>query len=116
MTDENITQKLISIVRCEIDLSSDIDEEELKQFISGIVHRETLDARYSLKEKERLIKDIYDSIRKLDILQELIEDEDVSEIMVNGPETIFVERKGEIYKWNKKFSSKEKEISQGGTI
>lgn len=108
MTDENITQKLISIVRCEIDLSSDIDEEELKQFISGIVHRETLDARYSLKEKERLIKDIYDSIRKLDILQELIEDEDVSEIMVNGPETIFVERKGEIYKWNKKFSSKEK--------
>ena len=47
-------------------------------------------------------------MRKLDVLQELIEDESVTEIMVNGPDNIFVERAGKLTRWNKTFTSKEK--------
>lgn len=47
-------------------------------------------------------------MRKLDVLQELIEDESVTEIMVNGPDAIFVERAGKLTRWNKTFTSKEK--------
>ena len=47
-------------------------------------------------------------MRKLDVLQELIEDETVTEIMVNGPDSVFVERAGRLTKWDKSFTSKEK--------
>ena len=47
-------------------------------------------------------------IHILDVLQELIEDETVTEIMVNGPDAIFVERGGRLGKWDKSFTSREK--------
>ncbi|MCR5847882.1 MAG: CpaF family protein [Lachnospiraceae bacterium] len=108
MTDEKVTERLAAVVRSELDLSSNPDEHEVRKITAQIVYRETVDEKYSLRDKECLIRDIFDSIRKLDVLQELIEDEEVSEIMVNGFEKIFIEKKGEIIEWNKKFNSKEK--------
>lgn len=61
-----------------------------------------------LKEKVQLRQELFYSVRKLDVLQELIEDESVTEIMVNGPDTIFVERGGKLSKWHKSFTSREK--------
>jgi len=108
MIDDKETERLIAIVRSEIDLSSDQSEEEVKVFIAQTVYRETLENNYSYKDRDNLVKIIFDSIRKLDILQELIEDEEISEIMVNGYDRIFVEKKGSIFEWPKKFASKEK--------
>ena len=108
MIDEKETERLIAIVRSETDLSSDQNEEEVKELIAQIVYRETFENNYSYKERDNLVKIIFDSIRKLDILQELIEDEEVSEIMVNGYDRIFVEKRGNIFEWPKKFASKEK--------
>ena len=51
---------------------------------------------------------MFHSVRKLDVLQELIEDETVTEIMVNGPDAIFVERAGKLSRWEKTFTSGEK--------
>lgn len=62
----------------------------------------------SLKEKVQLRQELFHSVRKLDVLQELIEDETVTEIMVNGPDAIFVERAGKLKKWDKTFTSGEK--------
>lgn len=105
---EKKTENLKGIVRSEIDPYSEMGEEEIKCLIAEIVYRETLEMCMSLKEKEALVKSIFDSIRKLDILQELIEDEDVSEIMVNGYESIFIEKGGSIREWDKCFATKEK--------
>lgn len=55
-----------------------------------------------------LAKELFDSVRRLDILQELIDDKSVTEIMVNGPDTIFIEKAGKVVRWNRGFSSKEK--------
>lgn len=55
-----------------------------------------------------LRKRLYNSIKKLDILQELIEDDDITEIMVNGYNNIFIEKNGRITRWNRAFESEEK--------
>ena len=108
MIDGKETERLIAIVRSEIDLSSDPSEDEVKVLIAQTVYRETFENNYSYKDRDTLVKIIFDSIRKLDILQELIEDEEISEIMVNGYDRIFVEKRGSIFEWPKKFASKEK--------
>ena len=108
MIDEKETERLIAIVRSEIDLSTDPSEEEVKVLIAQTVYRETFENNYSYKDRDNLVKIIFDSIRKLDVLQELIEDEEISEIMVNGYDRIFVEKRGNIFEWPKRFASKEK--------
>ena len=108
MINEKETERLIAVVRSEIDLSSDPSEEEVKVLIAQTVYRETFENNYSYKDRDNLVKIIFDSIRKLDVLQELIEDEDISEIMVNGYDRIFVEKRGNIFEWPKRFASKEK--------
>ena len=108
MVNEKETERLIAIVRNELNLSSDQSEEEVKVLIAQTVYRETFENNYSYKDRDNLVKVIFDSIRKLDVLQELIEDEEISEIMVNGYDRIFVEKRGSIFEWPKKFSTKEK--------
>ncbi len=56
----------------------------------------------------QLRQELFYSVRKLDVLQELIEDETVTEIMVNGPDSIFVERKGKLTRWPKSLQIEEK--------
>lgn len=62
----------------------------------------------TLEDKKRLRRELFYSIRRLDILQDLIEDPTVTEIMVNGPDKIFTEIDGEIYPYYEGFSSMEK--------
>ena len=108
MIEENEILKYTSSVRSELEVYEDSKEDEVRSEIARIIYRETAEENYSLKDRETLVKNVFDSIRKLDVLQELIEDEEISEIMVNGYDHIFIEKKGMIYEWNKRFSSREK--------
>ena len=108
MIDENEILKYTSSVRSELEVYEDSKEDEVRSEIARIIYRETAEENFSLKDRETLVKNVFDSIRKLDVLQELIEDEEISEIMVNGYDHIFIEKKGTIYEWNKRFSSREK--------
>lgn len=60
-----------------------------------------------LKERVALRNGLFDSFRRLGVLQELVDDREVTEIMVNGPDKIFVERKGRVEQWDKGFESTE---------
>ena len=62
----------------------------------------------TLGERLKLHRELFDSFRRLDILQELVDDPRVTEIMVNGPDAIFVERAGKLSRWEKTFTSGEK--------
>lgn len=95
-------------VLSEMDLSRDISDEEVRVMITKAT-RETIGIRsVSLKERVFVENAVFNGLRRLDIIQELVEDEDVTEIMVNGPNHIFYERGGAIYQWNRKFESEEK--------
>lgn len=92
----------------KLDLSRELSDEEILETIDELVLNNMRDACTSLKEKVELRQELFYSVRKLDVLQELIEDNSVTEIMVNGPETIFIERDGKLTRWNKSFTSREK--------
>ena len=64
-------------------------------------------ARLSLQDKALYRKQLYDSFRGMDILQPLLDDESVTEIMVNGTESIYIEKGREMLRWNRRFEERE---------
>ena len=92
----------------ELDLSRELSDKEILDVIDELILNQMQEVRLALKEKVQLRQELFYSVRKLDVLQELIDDETVTEIMVNGPDNIFVERAGKLTRWNKTFTSKEK--------
>ena len=84
-----------------------LDDEELLERIDGAVSEMGKEMFLPLKERVWLRGSLFDSFRRLDILQELIDDKSVSEIMVNGAGTIFIERNGKMELWDRKFERPE---------
>lgn len=105
---EGLKQKIYSRVREQIDLSREMTDSEIKNLIHHTILEECGNRYLSIEDREGIAKELFDAFRKLDILQELIENNDVTEIMVNGPENIFFEKKGALYHWEKRFASEEK--------
>lgn len=95
-------------VLSRLDLDRDTSDQELKNIIAYETSRYLKGKAVSLKEKAEVEKEIFDSLRKMDVLQELIDDPQVTEIMVNGPNNIFYEKEGIIHQYHKKFLSEEK--------
>ena len=91
-----------------LDFTEEISDAEMLEKIDEFIVLKNKKLHLTLKEKERIRKDLFASVRKLDILQELVDDTTVTEIMVNGTENIFIERAGKIGKWERRFESKEK--------
>lgn len=100
----SLRQKLME----ELDMSRELEDSEILELIDHMILG-SHELQYTpLKEKTALRQELFYSIRRLDVLQELIEDNTVTEIMVNGPDHIFIERGGCLQKWEKKFTSQEK--------
>lgn len=101
-------QSLRMLLMEKLDLARELTDEEILEEIDALILERMRDSCLSLKEKVQLRQELFHSVRKLDVLQELIEDETVTEIMVNGPDAIFVERAGKLSRWEKTFTSGEK--------
>lgn len=82
------------------DLVLECIDSELKNYLKTCYHE--------LKEWKKMQRQIFYSLRKLDVLQELVEDNSITEIMVNGPNRIFIERDGKITLTKEQFESREK--------
>ena len=82
-----------------------VEDLELQEMIDSAVLEEGEQNYLPLRERLRLKKELFDSFRRLDILQELVEDPEITEIMVNGADCIFVERKGRISRLDQQFES-----------
>lgn len=87
---------------------TDTNDGKILEIIDELIMKEGREAYISLQEKQRLRTELFNSIRRLDILQELLDDDTVTEIMVNGTEGIFIERMGRLSRWEKHFSTVEK--------
>ena len=100
---KDVFRKLRQMLMEELDLSRELSDKEILDVIDELILNQIKDVRLALKEKVQLRQELFYSVRKLDVLQELVDDETVTEIMVNGPDTIFVERAGKLMKWHKSF-------------
>ena len=101
---EQLHEKVLS----RMDFMREPSDEELLEIIHSVLEESSKKQFIPLKEKAALGKELFNAFRKLDILQELIEDESITEIMINGTENIFIEREGQIFLSDKKFLSRGK--------
>ena len=89
-------------------MSGDITDVALKPVIGDCVQAESGLYMISIRQKEELEESVFNAIRRLDVLQELLEDDTITEIMINGKDDIFLERNGHITKWDKSFENEER--------
>ena len=89
-------------------MSGDITDVALKQVIGECVQEESGLYMISIRQKEELEESVFNAIRRLDVLQELLEDDTITEIMIYGKDDIFLERNGHITKWDKSFENEER--------
>ena len=101
-------EQLHEQVLAKMDLSREASDEELLELIYQVLEEKSKDEFIPLQEKAALGRELFNAFRKLDILQELIEDESITEIMINGTENIFVEREGKVFVSDRKFLSRGK--------
>lgn len=92
----------------KLDRTKELGDEEVWQAIDQLLWEEGKTLCLTLEEKRRCGRKLFNSVRKLDLLQELIDDDGITEIMVNGTEGIFIEEMGELRRWEKRFTDREK--------
>ncbi len=108
--------KVLDVLRKQvidrIDVTKDSSDDDVWQIIDEELFRFSRDRNKGspLGIQEKLIygKEIFDSIRGLDVLEYLLKDDEITEIMINGPNNIFIEKNGEINQFNGKFTSEER--------
>lgn len=101
-------QMLHEEVLARMDMTVESSDEELSELIHQILEEQSQKQFIPLQEKAILGKELFNAFRKLDILQELIEDDTVTEIMINGTDNIFLEKDGKIFLSDKRFTSRGK--------
>ena len=105
---EELKKKIKDRVIASLDFSKDISDDEMYSLIDAELAYAFKNLAVSVSDRKRLRDLVFHSIRKLDILQQLIDDPGITEIMVNGTENIFIERNGCLSKFNGRFESREK--------
>lgn len=105
---ESLKMRIKSEVMKRLDMSNELEAETVKKMIMQCIISESDKDYIPLKEKVSLQIEIYNAIKKLDILSPLLEDSDVEEIMINGYKDIFIEKRGQIEKLEEEFESEER--------
>lgn len=106
--DNNENKDLQEMIMARLDLSMEMTEEQVRELIDEQIRQESKKRHLEVSAREQLRKEIFYSIRQLGILQELIEKPEITEIMVNGVQGIFIEEKGKLKKLDLCFDSTEK--------
>lgn len=99
------SEQLYDQIMFRMDMTKDTDDEELQELIHEVIEEKAKEEYLPLSEKIRLSRELFNAFRRLDILQDLLEDETITEIMVNGTDNIFFEKNGRIYKSDRRFLS-----------
>lgn len=105
---EQLCEKIRKQVLDQIDFTKELPDLELQELIAKEMSYEKEVERLSVQQRVHLEQRVFNSLRKLDILQELLEDDSITEIMVNGPEHIFYEKEGVFIEHPYHFRSEEK--------
>ena len=108
MQDIGIKDRIRKRVMDDIDIGASLRDEDISSIIDRCLMEETKDTYIPLKEKIQLRREMFNQIRRLDILTEYLENDDVSDVMINGMNTIYIERHGHLIKTGKVFESDSK--------
>lgn len=99
---EQLTYCVLNAIRNE----SDPTDDRLKEIIADVISS-TDSIKLSLSEKRDMAKRVFNSLRRMDVIEPLMQDPTITEIMVNGPDKVFYERGGKLYKSDIRFKDEE---------
>lgn len=105
---EEEINKLREQILTESDMTRELGDGEVYRLVEEAAGGFARGHLMSLREREELEQQLFNSLRKMDVIQELLDDREITEIMVNGAGHIFYEKHGKMYESERKFSSKEK--------
>ncbi len=107
--DQIIVDEIKKVIQSEYYVQQDLNDEQVKEVLKEQLanHIKEKELRLSVGQKKALLDKVFNSVKRLDILQPLIEDKTVSEIMINGCDNIFIEQNGRIKRLDARFESKE---------
>ena len=91
----------------KLEYLEETNDESLQRMINESLKEKSREQYISIKDRQTIARQIFDSMRKLGLLEEFIENTDVTEIMINGPKCIFYEKAGRLYKSDKQFENEE---------
>ena len=103
-----LKQELRKTIQERIGYTKDYSDEEVEEIIDEVLLEQEVIAKYPVEMRRQLKKELFDSLRRLDILQIFVEDSTVTEIMINGLEHIFIEQAGRLRELDVRFESLEK--------
>lgn len=92
----------------KVQIGKSLSDDDIKDIITGSVFDLCREFYISMPQKQELIEKTFNAMRRLDILQPIIDDRSVTEIMINGPDCIFVENRGKVTKLDLTFESRER--------
>ena len=102
------SKRIREMVSDRLDLTRNVSDDEIRETIGEIVAEESRRQYLSLTEKKTVMENVFNSMRGLDVLQPLVDDPSITEIMINGPDNVFVEQSGRLYKKDISFGTNEK--------
>lgn len=102
-----IKDKLVYYVLSVLNTEADPSDERLKEIISEVIGIDSSTSSLPLEQKRALALSVFNSLRRLDVIEPLMEDPSITEIMVNGPDKVFYEKGGKLYKTDIRFKDAE---------
>ena len=105
---QDLYRKLRKELMARLALAGEVTDKQIKGIITELVIDAGKECYMTLEMRSEISRELFYSVRRLDVLQDLIDDRQVTEIMVNGPDCIFVERAGKLTRVKNRFSSPEK--------
>ena len=97
---EEIRSLMLDEIRRQMDMNRELSDEEIGSLIDDTIMERSHETYLGTLTKLSLRQDLFNSIRRLGLLQELVDDREITEIMVNGPDHIFYEKHGQLYTWD----------------
>lgn len=104
---EEVQKELRGRLRQELEERRQMGDGELSELIDSMIQQAGETLYLPLAQRIRIRGELYNSFKKLDILQELVDNPQITEIMVNGEHSVFVERGGAICRWDRSFETRE---------
>ena len=105
--DEEVVQTIKKSLMEKLEYRDEVSDDELSELIGEEIKQLSITVNIPIRDRLSIGKQIFHSMRKLDILQDLLDDEEITEIMVNGPDCIFIEKRGKLYKTDVSFESED---------
>ena len=101
----DLLERMYDLVLCEMDMKNEMEDMDLIKLIHKVLNTSSKTEYIPLPIKIKTGRELFNAFRKLDILQELVEDDEITEIMINGTSNIFLEKNGVIKESDKRFVS-----------